>query len=365
LGAISAAGNVFGRQTEREYGMTRPRILIVRLSAIGDVIHGLPVLNALRRRFPEAFLGWVIEGRAADVVEGHEALDQLIRVPRGWTKSLGGVRRVRRELKRFKFDIAVDLQCLTKSSLAAWLSGAPRRLGAAGADGREISKWFNNELTRVAQAEHVIDHYLQIVRPLGIHASAVRFGIPRRSEDVEYVADWLNQAVLRPGEFALLNPGAGWPSKIWPAENYAQLARRLGESRGVPSLVVWGNRAEGELAKKIAADCPRYATLAPPTSMTQLAEFARSARLFVGSDTGPMHLSVAVGTPTISLHGTSRAEWTGAYGPHNQRLQAWYQGGSARRRRSAANDAMRAISVDHVAEACETLLQRDAARRSA
>jgi lipopolysaccharide heptosyltransferase I len=344
--------------------MTRPRILIVRLSAIGDVIHGLPVLNALRRQFPEAFLGWVIEGRAADLVEGHEALDQLIRVPRGWAKSLGGALRMRRELRRFRFDTTVDLQCLTKSALAAWLSGAPRRLGAGGADGREISMWFNNELTQV-RANHVIDHYLQILRPLGIHAPKVEFGIPRRFADIESVSHWLRQADLRTGRFAMLNPGAGWPSKMWPAENYAQLARRLGEKWGVPSLVVWGSRAEGELAKAIVAACPRHALMAPSTSMTQLAEFARNARLFVGSDTGPMHLSVAVGTPTISLHGTSRAEWTGAYGPTNQRLQAWYQGGSARRRRSAGNDAMRAISVDQVAEACATMLQSDAARRSA
>jgi len=121
------------------------RILIVRLSAMGDLIHGIPVLTALRKAKPDAFLGWVAEGRNADLLEGHPALDQLIRVPRRWLKSPRAVRQLRRELRTLQFDTTIDLQCLTKSAIAARLSGAPRRIGYAGALGRELSRLLNNK----------------------------------------------------------------------------------------------------------------------------------------------------------------------------------------------------------------------------
>src|SRR3954463_10619783 len=114
-----------------------PRILIVRVSAIGDVIHGIPVLCALREAYPRSFLAWVAEGTAGDVLEGHPALDQLVRVPRRWWKLPREVWRMRQRLRRMRFDIAVDLQCLTKSAVTAWLSGARRRIGKSGIEGRE------------------------------------------------------------------------------------------------------------------------------------------------------------------------------------------------------------------------------------
>jgi ADP-heptose:LPS heptosyltransferase len=161
----------------------------------------------------------------------------------------------------------------------------------------------------------------------------------------------------------ILNPGAGWPSKIWPADRYGELAQRLIKSHGLPSLAVWGSREELPLAERIVAASHGHARLAPPTSMTQLAAVCRRAAVFVGSDTGPMHLAVAVGTPTISLHGPSRAEWCGAYGPHNIRLQVRYEAGSSQERRTANDAAMRAITVDIVAAACNNLLSQHSARQ--
>ena len=112
-----------------------PRILIVRLSALGDVIHGVPVACALRDAFPRATIGWVVEGRTAELLEAHPAIDHVIRAPRGWLKSPRAVLALRRELRFHHFEIAIDLQCLTKSAIAAKLSGAPRRIGKAGSDG--------------------------------------------------------------------------------------------------------------------------------------------------------------------------------------------------------------------------------------
>ena len=339
-----------------------PRILIVRLSAIGDVIHGIPVACALRDALPHAFIGWVVEGRAGDLLVDHSALDRVIRVRRGWLKSPREVVRLRRRLQQLRFDTAIDLQCLTKSAIAAWLSGARRRIGKAGEDGRELSRWFHNELV-AAGGTHVIEHYLDMLGPLGIMSPAVRFDVPESTRDAASMAGYLQSQRLADRRFVILKPGAGWPSKIWPAERYGELARDLAQTHGLRSIAVWGTQDERPLAETIVASSGGHAVLAPPTSMTELAALCRRAALFVGSDTGPMHLAVAVGTPTISLHGPSRAEWCGAYGPTNIRLQVRYEDGSALERRGADNSAMRAISVDMVAEACGQLLKPSTVRQ--
>jgi ADP-heptose:LPS heptosyltransferase len=160
-----------------------------------------------------------------------------------------------------------------------------------------------------------------------------------------------------------LNPGAGWPSKIWPADRYGELARYLTTRHDTVSIAVWGTADELPLAERIVATSGGIARLAPATTINELAALCRRAAVFVGSDTGPMHLAVAVGTPTVSLHGPSRAEWCGAHGPGNIRLQVRYEAGSSLERRKADDSAMRAIEVDAVAAACDRLLQQDSARR--
>lgn len=339
-----------------------PRILIVRLTAVGDVIHGMPVACALRDAFPDATLGWVVEGGGGDLIEGHPAIDHLIRVPRRWWKSLRTIRNVRKQLRSLKFDTTVDLQCLTKSALLAKLSGARRRLGAGGPSAREFSGWLNKELT-VVQADHVVDHYLGILQPLGISKPNVRFDMPERDVDGQFAESALLELNLLANQYVVLNPGAGWKSKLWPAERYGETAKRLFERFGLRSLAVWGGSDELAMAETIVSTSCGAALLAPSTSLRELGTILRRARLFIGSDTGPMHLAVAVDTPAVSLHGTSRAEWCGAYGPANRRVQAYYQEGSAKERRSAENTAMRAINVEEVFAAAAELLEADQLRR--
>ena len=339
-----------------------PRILIVRLTALGDVIHGLPVACALREAFPSAVLGWVVEGRNAELVEGHPALDHVIRVPRRWWKSPRTVFDLRRRLRALEFDISIDLQCLTKSAVAAKLSGAPRRIGKAGADGRELSRLFHNELVE-AGGRHVIDHYLEMLQPLGIKSPRVRFDLPEREADGRMAEAFLAFERLAAKGFAILNPGAGWPSKVWPAERYGEVGRRLRMIHGLPSVAVWGVPAEKPLAEAIVSSSGRAVRLAPATTVLELAALCRRAALFVGSDTGPMHLAVAVETPTISLHGPSSAEWCGAYGRHNVRLQVSYDN-SVEKMRRADDSAMRAITVDMVSAACGEALGRARLRKA-
>lgn len=330
------------------------RILIVRLSAMGDLIHGIPVVNALRRAMPKAFLGWVAEGRNADLLAGHPALDRLIRVERRWWKSPRAVIALRKELREWRFDTVVDLQCLTKSAVAAWLSGAPRRIGYAGKLGREASRLFHNELVAVDDV-HVIDRYLALLKPLGIDNPVVEFNLPETPEDATFAEQTLGERGLAVRDFAVVNPGAGWVSKQWPAEHYGQLAARLSTQHGMPALAVWGGVSELPLAEQIVAASGGAAQLAPATTMTQLGALTRRAAIFVGSDTGPLHLAVAVGTRSVSLHGTTLAEQTGAYGEQNRRLQVRYDDSRSKRRHSD-DSAMREIDVETVLAACAEVL---------
>lgn len=343
-------------------GVRSPRILIVRLTAIGDVIHGIPVACAIRDALPNAFIGWVVEGTAGDVLEGHRAIDALVRVPRRYWKSAREVWRMRQRLRSLNFDTAIDLQCLTKSAITAWLSGARKRIGKAGSEGRELSGWFHNELIQPS-GTHVIEHYLSMLRPLGISSPAVRFDLPERPGEAAFADNFLRTSGLARARFAVLNPGAGWPSKVWPAERYGALARHLFQKHGLRSVAVWGLPSEISLAESIVGASNEHALLAPPTTMLELASLCRRAALFVGSDTGPMHLAVAVGTPTISMHGPSRADWCGAYGPLNARMQIRYEAGSSLERRRADDSAMRAIAIPMVERACDQVLALQAARK--
>jgi heptosyltransferase I len=339
------------------------RILMVRLSAIGDVLHALPVLNALRDAMPRAFLAWVVEGRAAEVVRGHRALDELIVLKRGWLKSPAAVVNLRRRLRALRFDTTLDLQGLSKSAIAARLSSAPRRIGFDGRDGREVSRWLNNHLVQPSRT-HVIDRNLELLRPLGITNPTARFDLEDSPVNASAARKILDFNVLRP--FAVINPGAGWPSKVWPAERYAAVARYLGQSRGLGSLVVWAGEQERAWAEKIVAGAAGHATMAPSTSLGELAAIVRQAAIFVGSDTGPLHLAAAVGTPCVGLFGPMPAERNGPYGPQHVAVQKMTLKGTSRERRAAGPESMEAIWVEHVTQACGQILDRGhAVRRSA
>ncbi len=332
-----------------------PRIAIIRLSAIGDVIHGLPVLCALRDRFPTAVLAWTVEERAAALLRGHPALDTLITVPRGWLKSPRAVHQLRQQLRAFRPDVTIDLQGLAKSAVAARLSGCRQRIGFGDDKGRELSTWLNN--CRVStRSQHIIDCNLELLGPLGIHAPAVHFDIPETPVDRATADDIVRKTELG-SQFAIINPGAGWPSKLWPPVRYSAVSRYLGQYLDLPSLVVWAGSQEHAWAEQIVAGSEGHGHLAPRTSLTELAALIRRACLFVGSDTGPLHLAAAVATPCVGLYGPMPAERNGPYGPQHFAIQEVRFEGTSRQRRNAPPTLMEAIRVEQVCNACEQLLQ--------
>ena len=334
--------------------MDAPRaIVLVKLSAIGDVLHGVPAAVALKRAFPATRIGWVVEGRAADVLAGHPAIDHLFRLPRGWLKSWQAVQSLRRQLLDFHADVAVDMQGLLKSAVPTWLSGAPLRIGHARPESRE-GAWLASTLRVPVTAAHVVDRNCGLLEPLGVRETMPCFEMPDWPVSRHRMQEWL--ATLRLASApVVINPGAGWPSKIWPEERFAAVARALHDRHGLTSLSVWGGDRERGSAERIAAAAPHATVVAPQTTLQDLGALSRLARLFVSGDTGPLHLAAAVGTPCVGLFGPVPADRNGPYGSMHTTIEPPASLRPTWDDRKTDTLAMAGIDVDRVVTACERL----------
>jgi heptosyltransferase-1 len=321
----------------------------------------LPVVCALREHFPNARIGWIVEGRSADLLRGHSAIDEVIQIPRGWYKSFRETAKMRKIVRSFAPDVTLDLQGLTKSAMIARLSGAKTRIGFSGSEGREISSWLNNHLVK-SPAIHVVDKNLQLIEPLGIHTTQAQFNLPIDSRASNKIDLFLKSSSLENG-FALINPGAGWASKRWPIERFAEVAHGLYSQHQLRSVIAWGPGEEKLMADKIVELSNGSAIHAPSTTLLELVELARAATIFCSGDTGPLHLAAAVGTPCIALFGASDAARNGPYGNQHIAIQNIKLTGSSRSRRSADNAAISAIHVDEVLTACNSLLTKNLAHQ--
>lgn len=339
-----------------------PRILITRLSHIGDCLLGLPMLSAVRAKFPRAFIAWVVERPSHQLLEGHPDLDQVIVLRSGWLKSPRQVLKVRSELRALRFDVSLDPQGLIKSSSLGWLAGARRRIGLARPEGRELSPWLNNELVQVPDL-HLVDRCMALSERLGAlpaaagePGSSTWFRLPSFPDAEVSMASYLAEARLP--TFAMLNPGGSWASKRWPVERFAEVAQHLGTAHSLPSVVVWNGDEERAWAEQIVEQANGHARFAPPTNLRELACLAARADLFVGSDTGPMHLAAATGTPCVGLFGPTQPSRSGPYGPQHVAVQKATLHGGSRLRRGADDATMRAIQVADAVEACDQILAR-------
>lgn len=323
-------------------------VLLIRLSAFGDVIHTLPALEALRRALPGARLGWVVEEPSAPLLEGHPALDRLYVIPRkrwraGWWRvwTAGRRRLWREEIRPFfqqmraeGWEAAVDFQGLTKSGLVIRASGAPLRVGYGDRDGRELNKLFTNRRVRPpAETRHVVERNLALLRGLGVEPPAgPLYAAPALREEelaearrffADWGAGWGREGGGGGAGVAALNPGAGWSTKRWPVEHFIALGQRLSAEAGMKILVLWGPKEE-PLREMITEGLLKRgvdARPAPPTGLRALAALTSGVRLFVGGDTGPTHLAAALGVPTLGLFGGSEARRNAPWGPRAAALQ--------------------------------------------
>jgi lipopolysaccharide heptosyltransferase I len=306
------------------------RILIVKLSSIGDVVHTLPAAALLRRAMPKAQISWVVERRASEILKGSPAIDELIEIDtRAWRnkafskETLADIRgkldRVRsgpstNGAKAAQIDVAIDFQGLIKSGIVALATGAARRIGFETGELREkASRVFLSEQVATSQEKHVIEKNLALARSLIVGQPACEshyeFPIHVLPEDEEFA----ESVIARIGiPFAIINPGGGWPTKLWATDRYGEVADWLLSERKMKSIVTFGP-GEETLAQAVSASSRSGAAHPVASTLKQYIALARRASLFVGGDTGPLHMAAASKTPIVGLYGPTSPERNGPF----------------------------------------------------
>jgi lipopolysaccharide heptosyltransferase I len=315
---------------------TPVKIVIVKLSSLGDVIHALPVARALRRARPDAQLAWIVEAREYALLKDHPDLDTVVPVdtrlwrrlvwrPAGARQVLDKVGRLRSRIRNAGFDVAIDLQGLMKSGLLTAYTGAPLRIGFTGDRCREwLNCLFTNRRVRPpTEAVHVVDQYLALLAPLGVTPGPAEFHVPIPAAAARRMDDFLGeQGVKNRDLLVAINPGAGREGKRWPVGHFRRLADRLAQEQpNVRILLLWGPD-EVHMARQIRDGLQARAILAPPTDLHELAALLRRSALMVANDTGPLHLAAALGTSSLGLFGPTRVERNGPYGTRSRGLQS-------------------------------------------
>jgi heptosyltransferase I len=339
----------------------QPRILVIRLSSLGDIVHALPAVSALGQTFPGAEIDWLIERRYASLLAGNPYLRRTIALDtlswRGGLPALSLLREMLKSLMGLRgsgYDVAVDFQGLWKSSMLALLAGAKERVGLAQPWMREPgAAALYTDRVSAAGRKHVVEESLALVERLGARAGVWEFPLPHTPEDDRYVDEQL--ARLEAREFMIINPGGGWKAKRWAPQNYALLLRRL-EARLGCTLLLTGSQREQELIAGILRIAGAKRAFYFPSSVLQFIALARRARLLLGGDTGPLHLAAAVGTPLVAIHGPTDPARNG---PFHKADIALYNGAPvnhSRRNRNAAY--IEGISVERVEAAIEERLAR-------
>ena len=332
----------------------KPRFLIVRLSALGDVVHTLPVLHELRAAYPEAEIGWLVEDRFSDLLEGHPELTRLHVLPRvawrelGFFRRLAAVREFSKELRGFGYTVALDVQSLAKSAYFAGKSGAPLRIGYAPPEGRELSGWFHTiRVSPGPHVKHVSERHLSLLVPLGITATEPVCVFPDLSKEVGELSELLEAAGER---FFVVHAGSSWPSKQWPVDHFTAATKRIASELSMKAVLTGAGDVERSRAETVARDVGDEAMVTPDLTIRQLTALISKASLFIGGDTGPMHLAAAQGIPTVAVIGPTRGERNGPLGAHTRWTDAGLGCiGCKKRRCPDGTDAcMRGVQPDEV-----------------
>jgi heptosyltransferase-1 len=295
-------------------------ILLIKPSSLGDIVMALPALSALRRSFPRARITWLIRPVFAPLIAGHPHLDEIIhfdrnKLAKAWycPFAMKALASLIADLRGRHFDAVLDLQGLLRSASLAWASGCKQRFGPVW--GREFAHHFyTTTVPRHADWVHVVDYYMKIIEAMGGSDRGVEFVLPEKPAAVEAVAALLSQHDLARDRYAVLIPGSAQVSKCWPAERFAALADRLSSDHRL-SIVATGGSAESAMVEQIQshARC-RIVNLAGRTSLPELVEVLRSARLVVSNDTGPGHIAAALGKPLVMMFSWSNPLRVGPYG---------------------------------------------------
>jgi len=341
-------------------------ILIVKLSAIGDVVHTLPSLAALKGHFPDAHITWVIEEAAADLIKNHPYLDRVIVSHRKqWITNLKNIKKIGptlKEIRQFiaalrerRYDMVIDFHGLFKSAMIVGISGAKRKIGYNSL--QELSGLFLNEKIYEDTEKHAVDRYLNLPRYLGADVESPEFLIPLREENRRRVDTLLKAHKIDEGKpFVAVNPVAFWKTKLWEEKKFAELCDRIaGELK---TNVVFTGGKNDDVVERIQYMMNFYsANLTGKTSLRDLAYLYELASVVVTTDSGPMHIAAAVGTPTVALFGPTDPLRTGPYGEGHRVIQKDLDCSPCFKKNCDTMHCMKEITVDDVFEAVKETLE--------
>ncbi|MCD6296063.1 MAG: lipopolysaccharide heptosyltransferase II [Deltaproteobacteria bacterium] len=348
---------------------TPKSILIIKLSAIGDVVHALPFLDVLRKNFPDARIDWLVEEQASQIISGHSGLDRVIVSRRNLWKSrllhfksyMPLVREVSeflKELRSYEYDLVIDLQGLLKSGVLVGLSKGKRKIGMGGA--REGGWIFLNERpVPVDYEQHAIVRYLRVAGYLDCDFSSWKGDIPVSGSDKKWVNDLLNAKGNNGQPLVAINPMARWKTKLWESERFAVLADRITNELSCEVLFTGSNMDRNvieDISKKMKV---QPMNLAGRTSLKQLAYLFTRCAALVTTDTGPMHIGAAMGCRVVALFGPTAPWRTGPYGQSHKVIRADLECSPCFKKKCNDMRCMKDITVDRVFEAVKnTVIER-------
>lgn len=301
------------------------KILIIKPSSLGDVIHALPVAASLKSGIPDARIDWVVGSPFMDILEGNPDIERLIPFDRGLLKGGRAVSNLTAflgELRRERYELVIDLQGLLRSALMAAACRAGRRVGFANA--REGAPFFYTDKVPVPDVNiHAVDRYLLTLRHLGLNADArPQFKIHTGAEADSQAEAIIRAAGIADGEpFAAIAPSARWETKRWPASNFLELARRIGKERGLKALFV-GSAGDRGLFDGLDVSGLEGSFAFGRTTLKGLAALLGRATVLITNDSGPMHVAAAVGTPCAAFFGPTDHKRTGPYGDGHRIISA-------------------------------------------
>ncbi|MDI6784997.1 MAG: lipopolysaccharide heptosyltransferase II, partial [bacterium] len=346
------------------------RILIIQPSRLGDCVFCLPTVSALRKRFPNAYIAWIVDDRCQDIVTGNPDLNEVIILDRdrlqsrNLRESLRYIQELKQTLRNKQFDLTIDLNGLFKSGFLAYLTGAKYRIGSYNTVGmRELSYLFSKEIPVTENEPHVISRHLATVRYLGGMTNGTPFPIFVSEKDTQLVHDLLvANNISETDTRVVIHPGAGWLTRRWFKDRFAQVADELIKNHPVKIVLVGGRvggKEENGLVDEIITMMQYPAlNLANKITVKQLVGLLRRANLFIGNIAGPMHIAAAVSIPIIALVGPTNPAVDGPYGNNAIVIRKDLSCSFCRKKKCRTLECMERITVDEVVSAAENLLQK-------
>jgi len=345
------------------------KILIVKLSAIGDVIHTLPSLNAIKKHYPDAHITWLVEEDASGLIVEHEALDRVIISKRKrWLKSmlrllcLKNIKKIYSfiiELRDTEYDLIIDFQGLLKSSILVALAKGKRKIGFdKGMEHMEYSYIFLNErIPPVNMENHALLRNLMLINALGIESKEIEYKIPISDHNRKVIDDILERYGIKGSELLLaINPVAKWKTKLWDNSKFALLADKLIEKYNA-SAIFTGSQSDKSTINNILSYMSHSAVnLAGETTLKTLAALYEKIKFLISTDTGPMHMAAAVGTPVIALFGPTAPWRTRPFGAEHKIMRSKLYCSPCFKRKCNRIDCMHQISVEQIMDAIKSII---------